>query len=168
MKIDKKKALEKWSSVIESLNAEKKGWFEEYSQYYHSNEINIAGNVPIYSGETTSLSANTFPSLLPMAMKISAQTIGMGGTRKSEEQQLREDRANKIRQIEGDEPNIVLPDDEDVPGLVSVQPLSAPSGLLMYIDYKYGDIKYTRKQKLEQIERNQKILEILEMLKNNI
>ena len=162
MKIDKKKALEKWSSVIESLkNNEKTGWFEQYSQ-------NFGGNIPIYSGETTSLSANTFPSLLPMAMKISAQTIGMGGTKKSKAQQLRENRLNKLRQIDGKDPNIVLPDDEKVPGLVSVQPLSAPTGQLLYVDFKYSDIKKERRDKLEQIEKNQKILEILEMLKNNI
>lgn len=163
MKIDKTKALEKWGSVIESLRTEKKGWLEQYAQQ-HSLGILSDVNITPETGDTL----DQFPSLLPIAMKVASHTVGAGGRRKSKAQQLRENRLNKLRQIGGKEPNVVLPDDEEVPGLVSVQPLSAPTGLLMYMDFKYSDIKKERKDKLDQIEKKQKILQILEMLKNNI
>lgn len=144
----------------------KNKWLDQYTQQHKNN---ILQNTQIYpgSGITNGFSKH-FSSVLPIIQKVSAHMIGMGGTKKSEIQQLRENRLNKIRQIEGKNPNVILPDDENVPGLVSVQPMSAPKGSLMYIDYKYGDIKEERKMKLEEIKKNQKILKILEMLKNNI
>lgn len=166
MKTNKEKELEKWKTIIESIPEEKKGWLEQYAQQ-HSLGILSNANIPPETGTTDGFSEH-FSSLLPIAMKVSAHTIGAGGTRKSKAQQLRENRLNKLRQLDGKKPNIVLPDDEKVPGLVSVQPLSAPSGQLLYMDFKYSDIKKDRRMKLEQIEKNQKILQILEMLKNNI
>lgn len=77
--------------------------------------------------------------LLPIAKRIFSGTIAGGGWVKSKKQQLKENRINKLRKLEGKNPNVVLEKDEYIEGLVSVQPLSAPIGNLIYIDYKYGN-----------------------------
>lgn len=91
------------------------------------------------------LSNNQTPSIdsfeviqFPTVKKISRTTIG-GGWVKSKKQQLKEDRINKLRKIKGLKPNVVLEKDQWVDGLVSVQPLSAPSLGLFYADIKYND-----------------------------
>ena len=74
--------------------------------------------------------------LLPIAKRIAATTIANGGWRKSEKQQLREDRANKLLKIKGEEPNVVLENDEYVDGIIQVIPAYTPYSQLFYIDYK--------------------------------
>lgn len=71
------------------------------------------------------------------AMKISAKTIGGGGWTKSKKQQLKEDRINKLRKIQGLKPNVILENDKWEDGLIAVQPLSAPIPNLYYADFKY-------------------------------
>lgn len=165
MKNDEKKVLDKWKSILDHDN-DKASWLEQYTDKQLDGGILSNSTLPLSShtdGFTTHIG-----SLLPIVKRISASTIGMGGTKKSETQQLRENRLNKLRQIDGKKHNVILPDDEDIPGLVSVQPMSSPSGNLMFMDFKYTDIKTERRKKIGQIEKNQKILEILEMLRNNI
>lgn len=93
-------------------------------------------------------SGNTenFPTLFPMIAKVAARTIAMGGWYKSEIQQLKEDRLNKLKKLIGEVPDVVLPNDKYEEGLVSVQPLSGPTPNLMYFDFKYT--KKTRMGKL--------------------
>jgi hypothetical protein len=84
---------------------------------------------------------STYPNILlfPTAIKIAARTIGGDGVWvKSKKQQLKENRLNKFRELEGEEPNVILPNDEYVEGIVSVKPLSAPRPNLLKVDYKYS------------------------------
>lgn len=101
----------------------------------------------------------SFPTLLPIARKISATTLGSGGWVQSEKQQLKENRINKLRQLKGEAPNVKLPKDEFVDSLVSVKPLSSPIELF-YMDYVYEIIKdptkvnkLKRKDKLKYIDK---------------
>ena len=125
---EKQKIYAKWGPIISNFNSgdTKHKWLAEYAE-----------NQSEWTNNQTVSSTNNFESLLPIAMRISATTLAGGGTYKSKPQQLREDRLNKLRKIDGQEPNIVLEDNVIVEGLVSVQPLSAPTGNLFYMDYKY-------------------------------
>ena len=112
----------------------------------------------------------------PMVKRVMSATIAGGGTYKSDKQKLKESRINKLRKLQGEDANITLPDDVIVEGLVSVQPLSAPTGNLFYVDYKYGETEEekrkkkqeNRKEKLEQLYGKNKIKYIVEILKNNL
>ena len=103
----------------------------------------------------------------PIVKKVLSATLAGGGWKKSKKQQLKENRINKLRKINGKKPNIVLPYDEYIDGLVSVQPLSAPLGTLFYMDYFYDTIKTKRKKKLNNINkifRKEKLKYIQEIL----
>ena len=91
-----------------------------------------------------------FPTLLPIAMKIAAKTIGndLIFATKDEIDRVKsriksENRDGKIEAIiEGGEfTEKKLEDDEEYKELMKkgVTPMSAPSGTLFYLDYKYGD-----------------------------
>jgi hypothetical protein len=91
-----------------------------------------------------------FPSLFPMAMKVAAKTIAMDLCFASKEEidevkkkVQSENRDGKIEAIvEGGEfTEKKLEDDEEYKELMKkgVTPMSAPSGTLFYLDYKYGD-----------------------------
>ena len=104
-----------------------------------------------------------FPSLLPIAMKVAAKTIAMDLCFASKEEiddvKSRihsENRDGKIEAIiEGGEfTEKKLEDDEEYKELMKkgVTPMSAPSGTLFYLDFKYGDepskpYKKTRRSK---------------------
>ncbi len=59
----------------------------------------------------------------------------------------------------GKEPNVILEKDEWIDGLVSVQPLSQPTVILHYMDFKYESISEKRKKKLKYID---------DIIKNNL
>jgi hypothetical protein len=105
-----------------------------------------------------------FPSLLPMAMKVSSklmsnEIIGFASKEEIDDVKSRiqsENRDGKIEAIvEGGEfTEKKLEDDEEYKELMKkgVTPMSAPSGTLFYLDYKYGDestkpYKKTRRSK---------------------
>ncbi len=141
---DKEKTLRKWSSIIEGLDntTEDKSWIDEYTQVHSitGSELTI---------ENTNLEST---SLLPMASKVAAKTIGldivpvspMGGCIPEEElekikNRLKvENRQGKIdsvinneefieKELEGDKEYKEL--NEKYPGTISS---------LLYMDYKYG------------------------------
>ena len=91
-----------------------------------------------------------FPSLLPIAMKVAARTISNDLIFASKEEidlvknkVHSENRDGKIEAIiEGGEfTEKKLEDDEEYKELMKkgVTPMSAPSGTLFYLDFKYGD-----------------------------
>ena len=92
-----------------------------------------------------------FPSLLPMAMKVSSklmsnEIIGFASKEEIDDVKSRihsENRDGKIEAvIEGGEfTEKKLEDDEEYKELMKkgVTPMSAPSGTLFYLDFKYGD-----------------------------
>jgi hypothetical protein len=131
IRIDKQKALKKWSPVLENMgivNEDRLDWMSEYAEFHTINEnayVNAAnagmGGVfspqpAVFAGSNNYTQAsNTAPNaygnfgsgdlgqnLLPVAMKIAAQTIGLD--------------------------------------LVSVKPTPGPKLDLLYIDFQYDDV----------------------------
>jgi hypothetical protein len=132
IRIDKQKALKKWSPVLENMGVEgedRLDWMSEYAEFHSINENAYAnatiagmGNVqspqpslyPGYNqGTVTNNTWNTTTgnfgsgdlgqNLLPVAMKIAAQTIGLD--------------------------------------LVAVKPSPGPKLDLLYIDFQYDDVQ---------------------------
>lgn len=141
IQIDKKKALKKWSPILESLgvaDSSKVEWMSEYAEFHSINEASYSTGVGFATlsnltgmGAVSSPVASTVPGgigsytnaghaagqsafgnnaagsgdygqqLLPVAMKIAAQTIGLD--------------------------------------LVAVKPSPGPVIDLMYVDYRYDD-----------------------------
>jgi hypothetical protein len=122
IRIDKSKAIKKWSPVLENMgiSGERVEWMAEYAEFHSINEnayvnAGIAGMGGVVSaqpstfpGQTTGNYANGIGSgdvgqnLLPVAMKIAAQTIGLD--------------------------------------LVAVKPSPGPKIDLLYVDFQYDDV----------------------------
>ena len=164
--IDKQKIKEKWSSVIEGLNNDNNT--DCLSGYNYNNTIQDELGEP-----SESIKSDFSDLMFPMVRRVFASTLGGVGMRKSKHQQLKEDRINKLRLFEGKEPNVLLPDDEQYGGLVSVTPMSMPSVQLFYMDFKYEStiiIKRDRKSKLDKINisfRKDKLEYIEKIIKKN-
>jgi len=122
----------------------------------------------VIKDELSDCSVSDFNNIaFPLVRRASAATLAMGGTRKSKIQQLKEDRINKLRKLNGEAPNIKLPDDVIIDGLVSVQPMTTPSLNLMYFDFKYDlDDSDDLKEKVNVIKLNNK-KKLKYILKNN-
>jgi hypothetical protein len=97
--VDKAKALKKWSPILEALHVqdeEKRTWMSEYAELHSMNENvsyatlgNINGMGPVVSpqpsatpgsiwgADATPGSGDIGQNLLPVSMKIAAQTIGL-------------------------------------------------------------------------------------------
>lgn len=132
-KINKQKAISKWSPVLKSLgvNESRYDWMSEMAEYHsitesaslneaygagnaYANAANVAGMGAVVNPVVGSLPGNTWgndsisgsgdmgQNLLPVAMKIAAQTIGLD--------------------------------------LVAVKPAASPRIDLIFIDYKYDDV----------------------------
>jgi len=134
----KEDAIKKWVPILQSMGmtGSKAEWMSEYAEVHSNNEI------------TLSNTTEEFPTLLPIAMKVTAQTIGKdlvsvapigGGNSGSEMESIRQDvkienRDRKIESIvedkEFEEMKI-----EDHPAYVKPK---LPSGQLLYLDFQYG------------------------------
>ncbi len=150
--LDKEKTYEKWSKagLLEGLDNNQKNWMD---QILVNDRGFGEGEYQPLDEENENKMDFSFP-LLPMSMKVSAQTLAGGGWQQSKKQKQKQDRLNKLRKLQGDEPNVVLPDDEFVSGLVSVQPLSSPRiSQLFYMDFKYD---HTLDQEIVPKKRNKK------------
>lgn len=126
IRIDKSKAMKKWSPVLENMGVtgERVEWMSEYAEYHSINEnayanaSNVSGMGSVLSPQPSSLAGQTIgnttygpgssigsgdvgQNLLPVAMKIAAQTIGLD--------------------------------------LVAVKPSPGPKIDLLYIDFRYDD-----------------------------
>ena len=64
--------MDKWKGIIDSigLTGSKAGWMSQYAQMHHNNES-------LQNTQVDEVQSSTFPSVLPMVMKVAAQTIGM-------------------------------------------------------------------------------------------
>jgi len=133
IRIDKQKAVKKWSPVLENMGVtgERLDWMAEYAEFHSINEnayvnANIAGMGSVIAAQPSALAGQTigngtFPgaygpgslagsgdvgqNLLPVAMKIAAQTIGLD--------------------------------------LVAVKPTPGPKIDLLYVDFRYDDTRDT-------------------------
>ena len=133
IRIDKQKALKKWSPVLENMGVageDRLDWMSEYAEFHSINEnayvnASLAGMGGVispqpgyYAGQTTNITNTTAnaagnigsgdlgQNLLPVAMKIAAQTIGLD--------------------------------------LVAVKPTPGPKLDLLYIDFQYDDVDTTQ------------------------
>jgi hypothetical protein len=154
--LDKEKIYDKWSKLgllegldnLKILDNAQKNWANRTTTLTQDELEEYWKNQPIQTS-----SYNPSMSLLPVSMRISSQTLAGGGWQQSKKQKQKQDRLNKLRKLQGDEPNVVLPDDEFVDGLVSVQPLAGPTPHLFYLDFKYTSKpkKFAKKPKKKQI-----------------
>ena len=121
IRIDKKKAVNKWSPVLENMGVagERVEWMSEMAEFHSINEnayanANVAGMGGVLSPQPSNLPGQTLSggtdgsgdvgqNLLPVAMKIAAQTIGLD--------------------------------------LVAVKPSPGPKVDLVYIDFQYDDTR---------------------------
>jgi hypothetical protein len=128
IRIDKQKAIKKWSPVLENMGVtgDRVDWMSEYAEFHSINEnayvnaSNVAGMGGVLAAQPSTLAGSTIgnnwagnggalgsgdvgQNLLPVAMKIAAQTIGLD--------------------------------------LVAVKPSPGPKIDLLYIDFQYDDTR---------------------------
>jgi hypothetical protein len=141
---EKDKTYDKWAPIINSmgLTGSKADWMAEYA----NKQTETLVENTLASEDTSS----DFPSLLPIAMRVAAKTIGqdIGGFASKEEIDLvknritQENRDGKIESIIDDKPftEKKLEEDQEYKELMrkGVTPMSGPSGQLFYLDFKYG------------------------------
>lgn len=129
IRIDKSKALKKWSPVLENMGVseDRLDWMSEMAEYHSINEnayvnaSNVAGMGSILNPVVGTLAGNVTgnsnvagsgdvgQNLLPVAMKIAAQTIGLD--------------------------------------LVAVKPTPGPKIDLLYIDFQYDDVNLSSNER---------------------
>ncbi len=137
--------MKKWSPLLESIGMTG-SQLDNLSQLVENQSNQILT-------ESTSVD---FPSILPTAMKIAAKTISndliFASQKEIDEVKKKvqsENRDGKIEAIiEGGEfIEKKLEDDEEYQQLMKkgVTPLSAPTGQLFYLDFKYGNDKSHKK-----------------------
>lgn len=141
----KQDIIKKWESVLGSMDL-------TGSELDNISQLVENQSNQILKENTLASETNTpeFPTILPMAMKVAAKSIAIDLCFASEEE-IKEvkskvqsqNRDGKIESIiEGEEfVEKKLEDDPEYKELMKkgVTPLSAPSGQLFYLDFKYGD-----------------------------
>lgn len=135
---------EKWSPIINNigLTGSKADWMSQYINNFCDNNL----------GAGLTSSNENFPSLLPIAMKVAAHTIGtnlvsvqpMGDTSENieriEKEVLSENRDRKIEAVINNKKyeEMKIEEHPDYRG---------PSGKLFYLDFKYGSSKKKNKKR---------------------
>ena len=135
----KEETMKKWAPILEKMGmtGSKADWMSEYAEMHSKNETTL-------SNTTT----EDFPTLLPIAMKVSAQTIGTdlvsvapigGGNTSDKLKEIREDVKieNRDRKIESivEDKEFEEMKVEDHPDYIKP---NGPSGQLFYLDFQYG------------------------------
>lgn len=146
----KEEILKKWDSgsqVIKGevgpmgMSEEKKEWMSQYAELHTTNEI-------VTTPDSIIISQPGYGSLLPIVMKVAAQTIGqdlvsvhpMGGEmNKINQEVIIENRDRKIDAlVEGKEFNEMKPEDHP-----DYKKSKGPSAQLFYMDFVYGSTNST-------------------------
>ena len=147
-KLNKEETLKKWDSVLSGMgmSQEKKEWMSQYAELHATNEI-------VTTPDSIITSQPDYGSLLPIAMRVAAQTIGqdlvsvqpMGGGNSGDEmkkikQEVKiENRDRKIDAlVEGKEFNEMKPEDHP-----DYKESKGPIGQLFYMDMVYGSTNST-------------------------
>ena len=135
----KEDTIKKWAPILESMGmtGSKADWMSEYAEMYSKNETTLSNT-----------NTEDFPTLLPMAMKVSAQTIGTdlvtvapigGGNSGPEMESIRQDVKieNRDRKIESivEDKEFEEMKVEDHPDYIKPK---GPIGQLFYLDFQYG------------------------------
>ena len=135
----KEDTLKKWAPILESMGmtGSKADWMSQYANAHLDNETQIL----------ESNTDNEFPSLLPIAIKISAQTIGMDivpvqpmsaplmGMSQEERERIEAEVKGENREGKID---ALIEGKEYTEKKVEEHP-DYKTGGLFYIDYTYGD-----------------------------
>ena len=143
---NKNEINKKWKPILSNmgLTGSKADWLSQYAEMHTNNESELSDS-----------DISDFPSLLPIAMKVAAKTIGteIGGFASKQEidevksRVIQENRDGKLGSILEDKPftEKKLEDDEEYKELMKkgVTPMPGPSGLLFYLDYQYGSTSST-------------------------
>ena len=149
-KEDKLKLLDKWAPILNNPG-QSPDWMSQYTDHFKNNEVTFGSGSNHYLGGT--ISANAFTdTLLPIAMKVAAQTIGqnlvstqpLGGfgdeklLKKAEKKVIAVNREKKIDSILDDKKFEPL-DIEDTDEYKEYkEQCKGPAGTLLYLDYKYS------------------------------
>ena len=135
----KEETMKKWAPILErmGMTGSKADWMSEYAEMHSKNETTL-------SNTTT----EDFQTLLPIAMKVSAQTIGTdlvsvapigGGNSGPEMESIRQDIKieNRDRKIESivEDKEFEEMKVEDHPDYIKPK---GPLGQLFYLDFIYG------------------------------
>jgi hypothetical protein len=131
--------MEKWSSVISGMGmtGSKADWMSQYAQMHHNNES-------LQSTQVDEVQSSTFPSVLPMAMKVAAQTIGMdlvsvvpmNSNTTDELESIKAEVAAENRERKID--SVIEGKDYEEMKLNEHPDFNGPRGELFYLDYSYG------------------------------
>ena len=131
--------IKKWAPLLErmGMTGSKAEWMSEYAEMHSKNETTLSN--------TTN---KDFPTLLPIAMKVSAKTIGTdlvtvapigGGNSGTEMESIRQDVKieNRDRKIESivEDKEFEEMKVEDHPDYIKPK---GPLGQLFYLDFQYG------------------------------
>lgn len=147
-KLNKEETLKKWDSVLNNMKVseDRKEWMSQYVELHATNEI-------VTTPDEIITSQPDYGSLLPIAMRVAAQTIGqdlvsvqpMGGGNSGDEmkkikQEVKiENRDRKIDAlVEGKEFNEMKPEDHP-----DYKESKGPIGQLFYMDFVYGSTNST-------------------------
>jgi len=134
----REETMKKWAPILEGmgLTGSKADWMSEYAQMHADSEAALSN---------TQSNEATFPSVLPMAMKVSAQTVGldlvsvapMGSNTQEEIEKIKAEVAaeNRDRKIDS-----VVDGKEFEEMKIQDHPEfeEGPRPKLFYIDYSYG------------------------------
>ena len=148
----KQDIFNKWKPIMDSMDIseDRKEWLSQYTNQHQQHESNLTG-FPTSKSTTTASTIQDFGSqLLPISMKIAAQTIGqnlvsvvpMGGGNTGEEMRKidaeikQENRDGKIDSIIENK-EYVEKEREDHPDYKKGE---GPIGQLFYMDYVYGGV----------------------------
>lgn len=95
---------------------------------------------PAYHQGTGSFSDNMFPSILPMASRVAAQTIGMDLVSVVPMRLVTEEMKNEVKAINRERKIESIVEDKEFEEMkIKDHPqYSGPKGNLMYMDFKYG------------------------------
>ena len=134
--------IKKWSPILErvGLTGSKAQWMSEYAEMHSNNEV----EKNTLSTEKTS---NDFPSLLPIAMKVCAKTIGLdlvevkpmnspGGTSEETMKRIKAEvkAENRKRKID----NLLEGEKYKEMDITEHEDYNGPNGSLLYMDFVYG------------------------------
>ena len=156
-KITKQETIDKWQPVLDSMGitGSRADWMSEYAQAHsisESDSNSVWQQQQTLWSQHTATSSNPFASaVLPLVRRVAAQTLSMGDEKLLEEAVIKVTATNRDRKIDSilfdeDYEELKLEDTEEYQeylksGLASVQPISAPTGLLFYLDFKYDNKK---------------------------
>lgn len=140
----------KWAPVIGTVSNDKLDWMKKYAESHSTYETATQSGFNLW-GTHTATASESFPNLFPIAMQVSAKTIGLDLVsvqpmkgfgdeellKKAEKKVTAVNRERQIDDILHDIPFEPL-DIKDTDEYKEYEKTCGPKANLMYIDFKYG------------------------------